>query len=376
MSPRKTWKGRVSSGYSGVGSSISILWYLLFLITKTREDRLSAFTRTFCLRVLLFHMQSLVMAVITLWIFNLGDTTLLSHPFCHRREFWTWTYFAASAWQIAFYSPTLACISQCRLGIILGDINICDPEEGRYNVWNQSFTDGDPGKTAVFHSFHTSLRLTPQSDNTWRDSTVIRTLSRTPRERDWSYFNNLPLAETRDFRCYSHVFENLGKQTIPSDHSAVRFVIQEPTNWEHQRKRIPSWMSKNWIFCPTLQQLHDDHRFSTDPFCALAELKVLLHKAKEDDETWPVKANTWLHRGEAFNHHWCFACLSKSTSWDAMLWSMETCWRLLWYTFLWVYWFPKTQPDFCQPCSWEPSGTWSWGLHPPLDAHRKRHCSG
>ena len=30
-----------------------------------------------------------------------------------------------------------------------------------------------------------------------------------------------------------------------------------------------------------LQQLHDDHRSSTDPFCALAEFKVLLNKAKK-----------------------------------------------------------------------------------------------
>ena len=40
--------------------------------------------------------------------------------------------------------------------IILGDFNICEPEEGRFNVW----TDGDPRKTALFHSFfHTSLRF-------------------------------------------------------------------------------------------------------------------------------------------------------------------------------------------------------------------------
>ena len=38
------------------------------------------------------------------------------------------------------------------VGIILGDFNICEPEEGRFNVWNQTFTDGDAGKTAVFHS--------------------------------------------------------------------------------------------------------------------------------------------------------------------------------------------------------------------------------
>ena len=39
------------------------------------------------------------------------------------------------------------------VGIILGDFNICEPEEGRFNVWNQTFTDGDAGKNAIFHSF-------------------------------------------------------------------------------------------------------------------------------------------------------------------------------------------------------------------------------
>ena len=28
-------------------------------------------------------------------------------------------------------------------------------------------------------------------------------------------FVNLPVAEARDFRCYSHVFENLGERSIP-----------------------------------------------------------------------------------------------------------------------------------------------------------------
>ena len=39
------------------------------------------------------------------------------------------------------------------VGIILGDFNICEPDEGRFNVWNQTFTDGDTGKTAMFHFF-------------------------------------------------------------------------------------------------------------------------------------------------------------------------------------------------------------------------------
>ena len=41
------------------------------------------------------------------------------------------------------------------VGIILGDFNICEPEDGRFNVWIQTFTEGDPRKTAIFHSFST-----------------------------------------------------------------------------------------------------------------------------------------------------------------------------------------------------------------------------
>ena len=70
------------------------------------------------------------------------------------------------------------------MSVILGDFNICDPEEGRFHVWNQSFTDGDPGKTAVFHSFFPYVLQVAQSDYTRKDATalgVIRTLSRIDR---------------------------------------------------------------------------------------------------------------------------------------------------------------------------------------------------
>ena len=50
------------------------------------------------------------------------------------------------------------------VGIISGDFNVCDPEEGRFNVSNQSFTDGDPGKTAVFHSFFPHVLEIAQPD--------------------------------------------------------------------------------------------------------------------------------------------------------------------------------------------------------------------
>ena len=67
------------------------------------------------------------------------------------------------------------------------------PEEGRFNVWNQAFTDGDPGNTPVFHSFFPTVLEVAQSDYTRRDATalgVIRTLSRIDR-----IFINLPMAE-------------------------------------------------------------------------------------------------------------------------------------------------------------------------------------
>ena len=51
-----------------------------------------------------------------------------------------------------------------------------------------------------------------QPDFTRKDSTAdgtIRTLSRIDRA-----FINLPVAEARDFQCYSYVFENLGERSI------------------------------------------------------------------------------------------------------------------------------------------------------------------
>ena len=74
------------------------------------------------------------------------------------------------------------------------------------------------------------------------------------------------MAEARDFRCSSHVVENLWKKTDPSDHAAVRLVIQKPTHRGDQNKRVPSWMSKHPIFGSILQQLHDDHSSSPDSF--------------------------------------------------------------------------------------------------------------
>ena len=124
------------------------------------------------------------------------------------------------------------------------------------------------------------------------------------------------MAELRDSHCYSHVFENLGKQTIPSDHAAVRLVIKKPHLEVTRANVFPAWMSKHPTFCSILQQLHDGQRFSTDPFCALAEFKVLLHKAKKMTKRELSMQTPDCIGTKLVNRLYCFACLWKSTSWD------------------------------------------------------------
>ena len=58
-----------------------------------------------------------------------------------------------------------------------------------------------------------------QADYTGIDSSIIgavRTLSRIDRA-----FINMLMAEARDPPLFFHVFENLGKRSIPSDHAAI-----------------------------------------------------------------------------------------------------------------------------------------------------------
>ena len=194
-----------------------------FMITKMREDRLSASTEDFCLKKLLWHIWFLVKAVITLWNIQSGRHSLVIVSVHFEPEL-TLRQLRGRLGLIHPHWPAFL----HGVGIILGDFNICNPEEGRFNVWNQTFTYGDLGKTAVFHSFFPDILEVAQPDYTRRDATslgVIRTLSRTDR-----MFVNVPMAEARDSHCSSHVVENLGKETIPSDHAAVRLVIQKPAH--------------------------------------------------------------------------------------------------------------------------------------------------
>ena len=81
------------------------------------------------------------------------------------------------------------------------------------------------GKGCPLPFFFPRVLEIAQPHFTRRDSAadgVIRTLSRTD-----GAFINLPTAEARDFHCYSHVFENFGERSTPSDHAVIRVVIQK-----------------------------------------------------------------------------------------------------------------------------------------------------
>ena len=68
---------------------------------------------------------------------------------------------------------------------------------------------------------------------------TLRTLSRNDRA-----IINVPMAEARDFHCHSHVTDNLGEPSIPSDHVAIRVIIRKPFDFCGTVKHSPNWTSK------------------------------------------------------------------------------------------------------------------------------------
>ena len=92
---------------------------------------------------------------------------------------------------LGHYSPILACTSTW-CGVMLGDFNRSDLEEGWFNVRNQIFTDCDQRKTAVFHSFHATLRFPIWLHHERRHGLWCHTHS----FKDWSFLINLSLGGT------------------------------------------------------------------------------------------------------------------------------------------------------------------------------------
>ena len=94
-------------------------------------------------------------------------------------------------------------------------------------------------------------------------------------------FINIPMTEARDFHCQSHVFENLEKRSIPSDHAAVacgffklRLIGDTRANaFQVGCPNIPSSV----LF---LKRLDDGHQCPADPFGALEDFNNILEKAQ------------------------------------------------------------------------------------------------
>ena len=89
-------------------------------------------------------------------------------------------------------------------GAIIGNPNTREPEEGRFNVGNQTFTEGDAGRTALFRTSVPYALQTAQPNLTRKDAAADGS---TP---SWfaRAFINVPMAEARDFRCHFHVTDN------------------------------------------------------------------------------------------------------------------------------------------------------------------------
>ena len=78
---------------------------------------------------------------------------------------------------------------------------------------------------------------------------TLRTLSRIDRA-----FINVPMAEAHDFRCHSHVLDNLGELSIPNDHVAIRIDVRKPQDHCGTSGQVLPWMSKHPLFCTILKR--------------------------------------------------------------------------------------------------------------------------
>ena len=156
--------------------------------------------------------------------------------------------------------------------LFLGDFNSCDPERGRFNVWNQTFTDGDPRKTAMLHSFFNMfLRL-------------LNLISRrgTPQPlRSYALCQGLIVLKT----IYLWVKHGMSTVTLTSSRTwkvgPFRVIMQQYASSiksqqieDTRANEFPAGCPKIPFSVSLLQRVHGDHRFSTDPFGALAEFKA------------------------------------------------------------------------------------------------------
>ena len=76
-------------------------------------------------------------------------------------------------------------------------------------------------------------------------------------------------------------------------------------------------MSKHTVFCSILKRLHDDHRYSVDPFCALAECKTILEKAENQTVRQLSRKTPDRMEAKLFIASTALRAYRHGTSWDA-----------------------------------------------------------
>ena len=149
------------------------------------------------------------------------------------------------------------------VGIILGDFEISDPEKGRFNVWNEQFTDGDAGN-AMFHSFFHMF---------W--GLLSRITRGTPLHRfsgSRALFQGL-VAFSLNYPSRRETFTATPKflricGAGPFRVITRRYVLSVMSQLIGSNRAIPSWMSTHPVFCSIRKRLHDDDRYFADPFGA------------------------------------------------------------------------------------------------------------
>ena len=149
--------------------------------------------------------------------------------------------------------------------IILGDFNICDPEEGHSPMAIRGRL------LCSTRSFHMSLRLvnlitrggTPQFWGSYafcQGLIVFLSIWLWPKHLIFT----VPLTSSRTWEIGPFYASSFKSQQLEDTRANV----------------FPAGCPNIPFFCSLVQRLHDDHRFYTDPSGALAEFKVLLQKAK------------------------------------------------------------------------------------------------
>ena len=121
------------------------------------------------------------------------------------------------------------------LGIIIGDFHICEPEEGRFDVVDQTTSDVDPGWSTSFGGGSAKLHKEGGSAGLGRHESCPG-LSQ----------------PSMTFPCLKLVafhVTDFCDGSSPSSHVAIRVVIPQPGSNSNSCDQVHSWFVKHPVLC-------------------------------------------------------------------------------------------------------------------------------